>query len=233
MLSPMERKKVGFPLLTSSAVELKKYVDVYGLFIETGYTTELCDAYSDAFIDNAKKPSSFDFIQLASFYDKIMDHKSAYFYLDKLSERKLSGEERFDYCTGMLRSISKIGNWRDAEDFRTANISFLQKMSSKVSQKKEAELYIALALADCAAKNYTQALKLLKFGYKPQGKNDVTLLEIFITAVYIFARSGDSVGLEGALGNAEGCLKLFKKFDFSWEEAFYRDRVDNAAKGIL
>lgn len=233
MLSPIERKKVGFPLLTSSAAELKKYVDVYGLFVESGYTTELCDAYADAFIDGAKKPSPFDLIQLASLYDRVMDHKSAYFYLDKLSDKKLGGEERFDYCTGMLRTISKIGNWRDAVDFRTAHISFLQKLSSKVSQNRQAELYMSLALADCASKNYAQGLKLLKFGYKPQGKNDFTLLEIFVTAVYIFARSGDSEGLEGALGNAEGCLKLFKKFDFSWEEAYYRDRIDNAANGII
>ena len=123
MLSPMERKKIGFPLLASSTAELKKYVDVYSLFVESGYTRELCDAYSDAFIDNAKKPAPFDILQLASFYDKIMDHKTAAFYLDKLTDKKLSGEERFDYCTGMLRTISKIGNWREAADFRTANIT--------------------------------------------------------------------------------------------------------------
>lgn len=233
MLSPIERKKIGFPLLASSTAELKKYVDVYSLFVENGYTRELCDAYSDAFIDNAKKPAPFDIIQLASLYDKITDHKTAAFYLDKLAEKKLSGEERFDYCTGMLRTISKIGNWRDAEDFRTRNIGFLQKQTSKMTQKKQAELYIALSLADCAAKSYAPALKLLKFGYKPQGKNDVTLLEIFITAVYIFARAGDNEGLSGAVSNAEGCLKLFKNMEFSWEEAYFRSRIENAEKGIL
>ena len=233
MLSPLERKKVGFPLLTSGAAELKKYVDVYGLFVEKGYTGDLCEAYADAFVISAKKPAPFDIIQLASLYDKIADHKSAYFYLDKLSEKKLSGEEKFDFCTGMLKAVSKLGNWRDAEDFRTMNINFLQKQSSKVSQEKEAELYIALALADCAAKNFVQALKLLKFGYKPRGRKDVTLLEIFITAVYIFARAGDSEGLQGAVGNAESCLNLFKSYDFAWEEEFYKERISNASKGVL
>ena len=176
MLSPMERKKIGFPLLASSTAELKKYVDVYSLFVESGYTRELCDAYSDAFIDNAKKPAPFDILQLASFYDKIMDHKTAAFYLDKLTDKKLSGEERFDYCTGMLRTISKIGNWRDAEDFRTRNIGFLQKQAPKMSQKKQADLYIALSLADCAAKSYTPALKLLKFGSGMTAAEGILLL---------------------------------------------------------
>ena len=214
MLSPLERKKVGFPLLTSGAAELKKYVDVYGLFVEKGYTGDLCEAYADAFVISAKKPAPFDIIQLASLYDKIADHKSA-------------------YCIEMLKTTSKLGNWRDAEDFRTMNINFLQKQSSKVSQEKEAELYIALALADCAAKNFVQALKLLKFGYKPRGRKDVTLLEIFITAVYIFARAGDSEGLQGAVGNAESCLNLFKSYDFAWEEEFYKERISNASKGVL
>ena len=54
----------------------------------------------------------------------------------------------------------------------------------------------------------------MKFGYKPHGRNDTTLLEIFITVVYIFACSGDSEGLEDALGNARSCLKLFNGFSF-------------------
>ena len=233
MLSPMERKKIGFPLLTSGAAELKKYVDVYSLYVESGFSRELCEAYADAFIDNVKKPAPFDIIQLASLYDKIMDHKTAAFYLDKLADKKLGSEDRFDYCTGMLRTISKIGNWRDAEDFRTKNIGFLQKQTPKMPQKKQAELYIALSLADCAARSYAPALKLLKFGYKPQGKNDVTLLEIFITAVYIFAKADDNEGLDGAVSNAEGCLKLFKNLDFSWEEAYLKNRIVNAENGII
>ncbi|WP_297961279.1 hypothetical protein [uncultured Ruminococcus sp.] len=233
MLSPAERKKIGFSLLTSSSAEMKKYVDVYALFVERGYTKDLCEAYADAFIDNAKKPSPFDIVQLSSLYGRIHDYKTAYFYLEKLEDKKLSGDERFGYCVEMLATVSKIGNWRDAEDFRTRNISFLQKQTAKVSQQKEAELYIALALADCAAKNYQQALKLLKFGYKPKGGKDLTLLEIFITVVYIFAKANDEEGLRGALSNAESCLKLFKQFDFSWQGPYYRKRIEDAANGIL
>lgn len=233
MLSPIERKKVGFPILTSSAAELEKYNGVYGLFVENGYTNELCEAYADAFISNSKKPVPFDIIQLASLYDKIADHKSAYFYLEKLSNTKLGGEEKFDYCTLMLRTISTIGNWRDAVDFRTTNINFLQKHSPKVSKQKEAELYMSLALTDCASKYYAQALKLLKFGYKPSGRNDTTLLEIFITVIYIFARAGDKEGVQGAVSNAETCLNLFKLYNFTWEEEFYKNRINSAAKGIL
>ena len=161
MLSPAERKKIGFSLLTSSSAEMKKYVDVYALFVERGYTKDLCEAYADAFIDNAKKPSPFDIIQLSSLYGRIHDYKTSYFYLEKLEDKKLSGDEKFGFCVEMLETVSKIGNWRDAEDFRTKNISFLQKYTAKASPQKEAELYIALALADCAAKNYQQALKLI------------------------------------------------------------------------
>lgn len=233
MLSPTERKKAGFPLLASNAAEMKKYVEVYSLFVDKGYSKELCEAYADAFIDNLKKPSPFDIIQIAALYDKIYDHKTAYYYLEKLIDKKLSGDAKFGYCTEMLKTISKIGNWRDAVDFRTINIGFLQKYLEKSSLTRQAELYISLALADCAAKNYQQALKLLKFGYKPQGKNDVMLLEIFITVVYIFAKAGDIEGLEGALNNAESCMKLFRNFEFSWQEEYYRERIKEASNGVL
>ena len=233
MISPSERKKIGFSLLTSHSAEIKKYVDVYALYIEKGYTKDLCEAYADAFIDNAKKPSPFDIIQLAALYGRIHDYKTSAFYLEKLEDKKLSGDERFAYCIETLSTVSKIGNWRDAEDFRTRNISFLQKHTIKVSPQREADLYIALALADCAAKNYQQALKLLKFGYKPQGAKDLTLLEIFITVVYIFAKAGDDEGLDGALQNAESCLRLFKQFDFPWQASYYRRRIEDAANGIL
>lgn len=232
MLSPMERKKIGFSRLSSSA-ELKKYVDVYSLYVEKGYTKDLCEAYADAFIDNIKKPSPFDIIQLSSLYDRIHDLKTAAFYLERLEGRKLGNDDKFDYCIEMLKNISKIGNWRDAVDFRTQNINFLQKNSVKVSAKKQAELYMALALADCSAKNYQPALKLLKFGYKPQGSKDTTLLEIFITVVYIFAKADDEEGLNGALQNAVSCFNLFKNFDFSWQEQYYHRRIEDAANGIL
>lgn len=233
MISPNDRKKIGFPLLVSHASEMKKYTEVYGLFLESGYTKELCEAYADAFIDNAKKPSSFDIIQLASLYDRIYDHKTAFLHLEKLLDKKMSSDERFFFCNEALKTYSKIGNWREAADFRTANINFLQRYTEKAPLKKQAELYMALALTDCAAKNYQQALKLLKFGYKPQGANDFVLLEIFITVVYIFAKADDEEGLKGALENAQSCLKLFKQFNFPWQKEYYEERIENAANCIL
>ncbi|WP_028517212.1 hypothetical protein [Ruminococcus flavefaciens] len=233
MISPNERKKIGFPLLASANAEMKKYAEVYSLFAENGYSKELCDAYADAFLDNVKKPSPFDIVQLAALYDRIHDHKTAFFYLEKLTEKKLGGDDRFFFCVEVLTILGKIGNWREAENFRTNNISFLQKHSEKASLNMQAALYMALAVTDCAAKNYRQGLKLLKFGYKPQGSKDTTLLEIFITAVYIFAKANDKEGLEGALHNAECCLALFKDFDFPWQGEYYRERIENAANGIL
>lgn len=233
MISPMIRKKIGFPLLSSTNAEMKKYFEVYTLYADSGYTKELCEAYADAFLSSSKKPVAFDLVQIASLYDRIHDTKTAYFYLEKLVSRKLSSDERFFFCIQVLTVLSKIGNWREAENFRTNNISFLQKYSEKVSADLRAQFYMALALTDCAAKQYEQGLKLLKFGYKPQGAKDMTLLEIFITAVYIFAKADDSEGLEGALQNANSCLGLFKEFDFQWQSQYYRERIDNAAKGIL
>lgn len=94
-------------------------------------------------------------------------------------------------------------------------------------------MYLALALTDCAAKHYTQAFRLMKFGYKPHGRNDTTLLEIFITVVYIFACSGDSEGLEDALGNARSCLKLFSGFEFPWMQQYYEQRIEDASNKII
>ena len=232
MLSPAERKKIGFPLLAGST-EIKKYGDVYFEFANNGYCKEVCENYADVLIDNAKKPAPFDIVQLASMYDRMHDSKMALFYLEMLTDKKMNSDERFEYCIEMLKALSKLGRWRDAEDFRTYNINFMQKHSEKVTLQRKAKLYMALALTDCAAKKYSQALKLLKFGYKPRGKNDTTLLEIFITVVYIFARAGDKDGLEGALGNAESCLNLLRDFDFLWQPDYYSNRIKEAAEGIL
>ena len=232
MLSPAERKKIGFPRLTGNA-EIKKYGDVYFEYANSGYCKEVCENYADALIDNAKKPSPFDIIQLASLYDRMHDSKMSLFYLEMLTDKKMNSDEKYEYCIEMLKTLSKLGRWRDAEDFRTYNISFMQKHSEKVNLQQKAKLYMALALTDCAAKKYPQALKLLKFGYKPRGKNDTTLLEIFITVVYIFSCAGDKDGLEGALGNAESCLKLLKDFDFLWQPDYYRKRIEEAANGII
>ena len=190
MLSPAIRKKIsGFTrsLMPSFGAEMKKYEEVYAEFAANGYSKELCEQYADAFITDAKKPLPEDIVQLAALYDRIHDNKSAEFYLDMLAEKKLSGEERFGYCVEMLKNKSKLGHWRDAEDFRTENINFLQKYSQKQTPQVQAAMYNALALVDCAGKHYNEAFKLLRFGYKPSGRNDTTLLEILITGVDICA----------------------------------------------
>ncbi len=233
MLSPIERKKISFSLIPSHGTDMKKYDEVYLTFANTGYNKELCEFYAQTFIENVKKPNVIDVLQLAGLYERIHDHKTALYYLNTLQDKKLSGNEKYLYFVQTLKEISLSGNGLEAEIFRTKNINFLQNHSEKMPIQKQADLYIALALTDCACKNYEQALKLLKFGYKPQGKNDPKLLEIFITAVYIFAKYGDAEGLEGALANANSCLGLYKNFDFGWYKEYYANRIKSASKGIF
>lgn len=233
MISPIERKKLTFSLRPSHNNEMKKYEEVYFTYANTGYTKDLCEQYAQTFVDDVKKPNPIDIIQLAVLYERIHDYKTAYFYLDQLTDKKLSGGEKFSYCIEMLRTLSLLGKWRDAVDFRTENINFMQKHSEKVDLRMQADMYMALALTDCAAKKYDQALKLLKFGYKPQGKNDIKLLEIFITVVYIFAKAEDEEGLEGALENARSCINLFSSFDFSWGREYFEQRIEDASNGIF
>ncbi len=235
MLSPAERKKKNFAksLLPSFTAEMKKYEELYQLFANDGYTKELCDLFADQFVNEVKKPAHDDIIAAASLYNRVYDHKSAEFYLEMLSEKKMSSDDKFAWCVEMLKTISLLGRWRDAEDFRTENINFMQNYAAKKPLDEMADMYISLALADCAAKRYPEALKLLKFGYKPHGRNDTSLLKIFITVVYIFARSGDEEGLEGAVSNALGCLKLFSGYDFAWTKEYYEKCVSDAAQGIL
>lgn len=235
MISPSERKKNSFAksLRPSFGAEMKKYEELYVMYTVKGYTKELCEEYADAFVNNVKKPAADDIIQLASLYDKIYDNKSAAFYLEMLAEKKLSGDDRFNYCIEMLKTQSKLGRWRDAEDFRTENINFMQNTSQKKTLSQQADMYIALALADCAAKRYREAFKLMKFGYKPQGKNDTKLLEIMITGVYLIARSGETEGLPSAVESAHACLRLFTEFEYNWSKNDYLSRIDKAAEGII
>ena len=235
MLSTSERKKKNFTkyLLPAHGAELKKYDELYELFCAEGYTKDLCDQYADEFVNNVKKPAVEDIVQTAKLYDKIHDKDSASFYLSMLEDRKLSGEDKFGYCIEMLKNLSKAGKWRDAEDFRTEHINFMQNFAQKRSPQEQADMYIALALTDCAAKRYTEAFKLLKFGYKPQGKNDTKLLEILTTGVYIFACAGDSDGLASAVGNAQSCVKLFTGFEHPWCHDYYEKCIDEAAESII
>ena len=109
MIPPSERKKNSFTksLKPSFGAEMKKYEELYAMFTNDGYTKELCEEYAEAFINNAKKPAADDIIQVASLYDKIYDNKSAAFYLEMLAEKKLSGDDRFNYCIEMLKAQSK------------------------------------------------------------------------------------------------------------------------------
>ncbi len=235
MLSTSERKKNRFArsLLPSFNAEMKKYDEVYQLYCDSGYTKELCDLFGDYFVNEVKKPAADDIILLASLYDKIHDNKSADFYLDMLSEKKLSSEDRYNYCIGMLNTNSKLKRWRDAEDFRTDNINFIQTYMQKKPMPQQADMYMALALADCSAKHYSDAFRILNFGYKPQGKNDEKLLEILTTAVYIYACDGDEENIAVAVENAKSCLKLFSHFEFGWCKEYFEKRIDDAASGII
>ena len=156
------------------------------------------------------------------------------FYLEMLADKKLSGEDRFIYCINSLNVKSKQGHWRDAEDFRTENINFMQKQSEKVDMDLRADLYIALALADCAAKHYTQGFKLLMgFGYKPKGKNDLKLLDILITGIYICSQTDNQGTVYNAVSNAHSAMRLITEYEHPWLEDYYEQRIKDAAEGII
>lgn len=235
MLSLQEREHRKSTFAKKSSENTKKYIELYEEFSQYGYTKALAEKYADFFVLNAKKPAAGDIIQTVQLYDKIRDYKSAAYYLSKLEEmmKKLNNEEKFIYCTESLGNRSKIGNWRDAEDFRTENINFMQIYSEKVDIKLKADMYMSLAYADCAAKHYNSAFRLLTgFGYKPQGRNDEKLLEILIAGIYICAKSGDEASVENAVNNAIAAMGLFKKYEFVWSEEYYRNKIKEASEGL-
>ena len=235
MQSTQEYRKNRFAkvLLPAHNSDLKRYDSLYQLFCDNGYTKELCDLYADAFVNDQKKPSACDIVQLCHLYDRIHDLKSVTFYLETLKDKKLSGDERFGYCIESLKNMSKIGHWRDAVDFRTDNINFMQNHSSKVSAQRNADLYIALALTDCASKKYDQAFRLLTgMGYKPKGKSDTKLIEILITGVYIWACKGEQEGLEDAVQNAYSGLKIIS-FPHKWNKEYYEQCIEDAINKII
>ena len=125
MISPIDRKKMSFSLRPSHNAEMKKYEEVYFTYANTGYNKDLCEQYAETFVDNVKKPNPFDMVQLAVLYERIHDYKTAYFYLEQLADKKLGGAEKFAYCIETLRTLSLLGKWRDAIDFRTDNINVI------------------------------------------------------------------------------------------------------------
>lgn len=235
MLSPQERenKKITFAKKTNE--NTAKYAELYSDFSQRGYSKRLAEEYADFFVINVKKPCAGDILQTVRLYDKIHDYKNAAYYLEKLEEiKKLNNEERFLYCIASLLNRSKLGNWRDAEDFRTENIQFMQEYSVKVDMDRLADLYIALAHSDCCARHYSSAFRLLTgFGYRPKGRNDTKLLEILITGVYICAKSGDQASVDDATENARTALGLFREFEFPWSKTYYEQRIADAAEGIV
>ena len=129
--------------------------------------------------------------------------------------------------------MSKIGHWRDAVDFRTENINFMQNYSGKVSPQRKVDLYLALALTDCASKKYDEPFRLLSgMGYKPSGNNDIKLIEILIMGVYIWACKGDQDGLEDAVSNAYNGLKIIK-FPHKWCKEYYEQSIRDATQQII
>ncbi|MBE6855946.1 MAG: hypothetical protein IJO99_01270 [Ruminococcus sp.] len=236
MLSTSERKKLKFTkaLLPSFSSDLKKYDELYQQYCQFGYTKGLCDEFATVFVDDCKKPATEDVILAASLYSKIFDYNNTEFYLDMLEEKKMGSDDRYSYCLEKLAILSKQKNWRDAEDFRTENINFIQTHAQKKKTTQEqADMYIVLALVDCAAKKYAEAFKLLNFGYKPKGRNDVKLLQILVTAVYIYACAGDEDGVAAAVENAKSCLKLFDHFEFDWSKEYYENLIQSASEGII
>lgn len=235
MLSPQERehKKITFAKKTSESTA--KYTELYTEFSQNGYSKRLAEEYADFFVLNVKRPCAGDILQTVRLYDKIRDYKNAAYYLEKLEEiKKLNSEERFLYCIASLLNRSKLGNWRDAEDFRTENINFMQEYSVKADMDMQVDLYIALAHSDCCAKHYSSAFRLLTgFGYKPQGRNDIKLLEILITGVYICAKTGDKTSVDNAVENAHTALGLFKEFEFPWSKAYYEKLIADASEAII
>lgn len=238
MLSPQERERkkgvFGKALRSGGNADTKRYMELYEDFSISGYSAELAENYADAFVNEHKKPLAEDVLQTVQLFDRIRDFRSAEFYLDMLKDKKLSNEDKFAYCIETLKNKSKQGHWRDAEDFRTENINFMQNYSEKVDMKQRADMYIALALVDCAAKHYMQGFKLLMgFGYKPQGKNDSKLLEILITGIYICSMTGNQESIDNAVENAHGAMKLFSEFEHTWTRSFYEQKIEDAARGII
>lgn len=133
MLSPQERERKKGMFAKRTNENLKKYTELYADFDEFGYSRSLAKEFAEYFVDNSKKPTVGDIVQAARLYDKIRDYKTGSFYIDKLEEyKKFSSDEKYYYCIEALTNKSKIGNWRDAEDFRTEHIDFLQKHSEKL-----------------------------------------------------------------------------------------------------
>ncbi len=235
MLTPSERKKMKFAkgLFANASAGAQKYEDLYNNFSADGYSKDLCEEYADAFVDESKNPSPIDIIQLSAFYDKIHDNISAEFYLDMLTDKKMNNDEKFEYSILMLKNKSKLGKWRDAVDFRTDNIDFMQKYALKLPVPRQVNMHIANSIVECAAKNYVDAFRLLRdIRYKPTGRNDTTLLNILIMGIYICKISG-AAGLLESVDNTRNYLNMFTEFEFGWSKDYYNKKIIDAENGVI
>ncbi|MBE6860542.1 MAG: hypothetical protein E7499_04505 [Ruminococcus sp.] len=202
------------------------------MYYDKGYTIEFCQNFAEMFVDDKKNVKPVDIIFLASMYNKAGDIESAAFYLDMVDDKKLSGEEKFCYCYERLFIYGKKGRGAEGDLFRNENINFMQNYAQKKNTPEYlVNMFIALALVDCANGRYADAFTLLKRSYKPTGRNDRYFLSILITAVFIYAKMGDMAELEEASNNARKYLKTFSSFDYEWEKAYLEKCISNAEEG--
>lgn len=203
------------------------------VFVSKGYSEEFCDQFAAAFVDDKKNVRPSDIIFLAGIYNKMGDIDNTEFYLGMLDEKKLSGEDKFCYCYEKLTLLGKKGRGTDGAVFRNGNIGFIQNyMQKKNSPEYTVNMYIALALVDCAGKRYADAFSLLKC-YKPSGRNDTLFLSILISAVYIYAKMEDMDGLRAAAENARKYLKTFSSFEYSWQKIYFEKCIYDAENGKM
>ena len=203
------------------------------IFAEKGYTDDFCDKFGTMFVDDKKNARPSDIIFLAGIYNKIGDIENTEFYLGMLDEKKLGNEERFCYCYEKLMLLGKKERGTDGAIFRNGNIGFIQNfMQKKNSPEYTVNMYIALAMVDCAGRRYADAFSLLKC-YKPSGRNDTLFLGILITAIYIYAKMNDTDGMQAASDNARKYLKTFSSFEYSWQKAYFEHCIERAENGKI
>ncbi|MDE5946273.1 MAG: hypothetical protein K2G63_03040 [Oscillospiraceae bacterium] len=221
------------PMILAKADEKKGKLSAE-IFRSEGFTKSFCESYRQAYIDSCKNPFPAHIILCASYYGKAGEHNSANMLLNRLDIKKLSGECKFVYCLEKLMACGKTGDWSEGEDIRNDNIKFIQNyMQGKKSPEYKVQMYISLALIDCAYKHYADAFGLLNFGYKPSGKNDTNFLHILITAIYIYAKMGDSNNIDTAVKNAQIFLSKFNEFEYPWCKSYYENLIINASNGKL
>lgn len=215
--------------------EKQKGVEAYQIFCSEGFTCKFCDTYRRAYIDNGN-PFPPRIIICASYYEKIGENHTANMLLKKIKKpERLDKESRFNYYLEMMMVCGKNGDALNGEIIRNKNIGFIQKYVHKKRYKPEyrINMSIALSLVDCACKRYGDALSLLNYGYKPNGKNDENFLNILITAVYIYSKAQNDDNLITAVKNAKTFLNHFTKFKFPWQPDYYNERIKKASKGNL